>query len=97
MARYLHFGEQCAGKLPNPNSIERTKMQNPFHRVTLAANSRRLDVNFSTITSIGETDTGEGVITLNDGTELYVKESSRTLRGYTRKTWPAADKAEAAE
>lgn len=70
-------------------------MQNPFHRVTLTSNSRRMDVNFTSVISIGETDAGDGVITLNDGTKLFVKESSRTLRGYTRKTWPAAASQEA--
>lgn len=72
-------------------------MQNPFHRVTEAASGKRLDVNITRVVSIGEDAEGNGVLRYGNGTELVVKESSRTLRGYTRKTWPAADKTEAAE
>lgn len=97
MARYLRFGEQRAGKLPNPNSIERTKIQNPFHRVTEASSGERIDVNFNHVMGINETSEGHGGLRFVDGSQLVVKESTRTLRGYTRKTWPAADKTEAAE
>ena len=62
-------------------------MKNPFHRFNTIGGVK-IDVNMSAVRGFQEE--GQGTrITFTDGTFINVVESPRSVRGATRKTWPA--------
>lgn len=65
-------------------------MQNPFFRaVTL--DGTKVDINTNRIAYFSEAPDGGTLIAFESGMVLYIKESPRTVRGATRKTWPEDD------
>lgn len=62
-------------------------MQNPFFRAKLV-DGTKLDINLTQVAYVTEAEAGSNV-TFANGTVLTVQESAQTIRGRTRKTWPA--------
>lgn len=62
-------------------------MQNPFFRA-VALDGTKVDININRVAYFAEASDGGTLITFESGMVLSVKESPRTVRGVTRKTWP---------
>lgn len=65
------------------------KMKNPFHRF-VATNGTKIDVNMTQVRGFHQTAGSEGTtLVFTDGSTSDINESPRSVRGATRKTWPA--------